>query len=627
MKQFLISDPEGYNIWDLINLEEYDNTLDTLTILGDLLDSTQAFPEFSESEFLEKKSFNLRNMQEINKKTNVNLIFGNRDLNKIKCLVLNKLKNVEQSQNKNNFNNGNIVLSLEKYEELKREILVNSENMWFAKLSNWYTFWNPMVGTKKQWNIDPNYLATPFLTRFYEIFGIDNAPNDGGTMSAKNLLKTIPYEIGVVNNNDDYNAFIVLAIFNSLLSNKFMHGSLDIDLTITNKKESSDLNSNFCNGWLRKIYLDEKNNVCDFIISENAKKVLLLSHGGITKNILEQSHKLKIFKKKLINNNKLTNILTDAKLFWEQQIGGYYEKDGSDTQFNLGSVIMRTKIINKEFKISIQECLIENIFTEKPSFNMLFLLIMSSPFDCVSFNGKIKESDIKPNCDDIISSGRLSPIMAGYEIMRTEFFYVEDYDVYQIYGHMPVGYGTTIDMFEKNELKSFLINMDSSNSFTGSSVNTGDSKSYLKLNLESLPNEICVISVIKHNLRQDLYNDTEIDYYNTQIENKGINFVVETINDENIDIHINNNICDTQFLDLLRKSKNYNFHGYVDDKIVFTINSTHAKFNKILFYIDNKKLDNDGNFVKTANLIGGDMYGGKYLKYKKKYLKLKNKYK
>ncbi len=55
MKQFLISDPEGYNIWDLINLQEYDNTLDTLTILGDLLDSTQASPEFSESEFLEKK--------------------------------------------------------------------------------------------------------------------------------------------------------------------------------------------------------------------------------------------------------------------------------------------------------------------------------------------------------------------------------------------------------------------------------------------------------------------------------------------------------------------------------------------------------------------------------------------
>jgi hypothetical protein len=652
MTQIFCSDLEG------ADLRLFEQGEKSITVLGDLFDSTN----INSTTFLETKSFNLRNMQMINKKRNINLIFGNRDLNKIKCLILNKLnmntlenmKNIDERQDGlreliDNFNNGNIVLSLQNYERLKMGVN-NLKKIWRAQMSNWYTFWNPFVGKKKNWVEETNYSSNPFLMRFNEIFGADNII---GTMSAQNLLKTIPYEIGIDSNKkdiDDYNAFIVLAIFNSLLSNNFTCTSLDLDFNIyLEKKNNIEVNSNFCNGWLRKIYLDEKNNVCDLIISETENILFLLSHGGLTKNVLNQSNSLKKFKEKLMDNNNenLKNILTDATIFWENKKGGYHDYVDDSKKYNLKTVIMKLKQINSEFKLSIQNCLMCDVFSEKekdneikanPSIDMLFLLIMTSPFNCTRFNDLLKDNK-KINCEDIISSNQISPIMAGYAVMRNEFFYIEDYEVYQIYGHAPVGYSSTIDMFE-NGCKTFLINLDSSNSFIGTSNNSGNSKSFLQINLDINPNEILVNSIINisKDMKKTVYDESQIESYNEVPEN--IHFVVNKEDDENNNnIKICNNIRDPKFMDLLRISQKYNFHGFVGDKIVFTINSPKKdNFNKILFYVDANNLVSMGNLLKTKELgteetkgetkVGGnDLYGGKYLKYKKKYLQLKNKYK
>ena len=649
MKYFLISDPEGYNIYDLINLDEYKKETDEIIVLGDFIDSTMSFPNFSQDIFLEKKSFNLRNIREINKNENIRLIFGNRDLNKIKCLILNKLTNSVNSDIINKFNSGDIILSNKNYEDLKVKLLKNNENPWIAKLSNWYTFWNPNVGSQKQWNLNIDYSSNPFLVRFYEIFGIDNASQNGGTMSAQNLLETIPYEIGVKTTNQDYKAFIVLAIFNSLLSKNINLLSIDYNLDIKDKKENTDMNANFCKGWLSNIYLNSKNKVCDYIINDteefckkclmtksqskdlceicknNNKKILLLSHGGITKSIIKQENKLKMFKDNLRINNDLKTILLDATLFWSlmiNKIGGYYNNDNdilSENIFDINNLIKQINSINLQFKQSIEACFYDRISSPVPSFNMLFLLIMSSPFDCMNFTKKITEIN-RPKCDGIDSSIQISPIMPGYETMRNEYFYVKEYNVYQIFGHQPVGYASTIDMFENNQnLQSFLINLDSSNSFTGSSINTGNSKSYLKLDLES-SNQINLISSINHNLVQSLYDTNEIDYYMTQNNKTNrILFVVDSMNESNKSINIDNNICDTKFMNLLRKSNNFNFHGYIDDKIIFTVNSSATtipdKFNKILFYINESELNTKGNFDSSSMKL-------KYLKYKTKYLNL-----
>jgi hypothetical protein len=63
-----MSDPEGFNIF---NIEEYDETIDFLTILGDLIDSTHGMPK--PKDFLEKKSFIPSEVKNCTLRSNLNL--------------------------------------------------------------------------------------------------------------------------------------------------------------------------------------------------------------------------------------------------------------------------------------------------------------------------------------------------------------------------------------------------------------------------------------------------------------------------------------------------------------------------------------------------------------------------
>ena len=264
MTEFTISDPEGYDITTLL-----DTSTDEYIICGDLFDSTSTKKGIpSDAIHSNLKSNNLKNIRTI-LNNNIKLIFGNRDLNKLKCRYLNELGDSNELVVK--FNNGNIDLSINSYQDLKK--ILSKEPWKIDSMNEWYTFWAKDVGSKKDWTSKTDYTNQPFFARFIEIFGGDNVK---GTMSADNLLYTIPYEIGIYSTDEDYNAFIVLAIFKSMLLSEYIK---------TDESIKGMTNSSAVKGWLYNLFTSSKNKSCS--ISKNANKVFLYSHGGITKSLLD----------------------------------------------------------------------------------------------------------------------------------------------------------------------------------------------------------------------------------------------------------------------------------------------------------------------------------------------------
>ena len=199
----LISDPEGFNIKQLANLTDESLNNETLIILGDLIDSTcignvNNFGDASEN----KKAFNLRNLRWINDNDNVNkieaVLVGNRDLNKLKCIPLLNFKNKVKNKDNNDtdwWDNGNSYLEIAK--NLEQELKESNGIEWVIDDENlkkyWYPWWNTDFLPKKQeWNPDVDSNNNHCLRRFQLIFGADGSV---GTMSAQNLLETIPMEL------------------------------------------------------------------------------------------------------------------------------------------------------------------------------------------------------------------------------------------------------------------------------------------------------------------------------------------------------------------------------------------------------------------------------------------------
>lgn len=173
-----ISDPEGYDILAQAGGFKKDKEL---YVCGDLIDSTMdiGIPIYNPyvkvqegkifGEIIDKptvdfdrlaaKSCNLHNIALCMVHERIHLIFGNRDLNKLKCKFLCKLDGKGEFIDK--FNNGNIDLRAppKKYEggdsnpntfesdytKLKEEIKNNNliKKPWeIHRMTQWYPFWN-----------------------------------------------------------------------------------------------------------------------------------------------------------------------------------------------------------------------------------------------------------------------------------------------------------------------------------------------------------------------------------------------------------------------------------------------------------------------------------------------------
>jgi hypothetical protein len=221
-----ISDGEGSNA--RINEPDFNGKVD---YVGDLFDSVGN---------IDDKCFNLRNM--VLFKMNYDqytLKIGNRDINKIKFLPLGKLQPLPTVSDSifqvpdprtsfiMSFNFGECDLSYDFYSQLK-DIVTSQigEQAWISDMKSFYPFWNttlmPFQPPNTKWDeidetINLSNKNSIFFNRLNYIIGVDGKT---GTMSAPNLLYSIPKELGYVSETDykdDYYAFIVLAIFNSLL--------------------------------------------------------------------------------------------------------------------------------------------------------------------------------------------------------------------------------------------------------------------------------------------------------------------------------------------------------------------------------------------------------------------------
>ena len=596
-------------------------------ICGDLIDSTaiSGFKNINEG-----KKFNLQNIFNFLKYENIKLIFGNRDLNKIKCKILNKLNGDSEIIKK--FNNGDINLEYDTYKKLKIEISTNIEP-WYADIKNWYTFWLPLkIGEGKDWLDNKFDDKNIFLKRFYDIFGPDNAKNNGGSMNAGNLLNTIPLEIGILNiipsklnENEimDYKAFIVLAIFKSLLlkPEKELWNTHCFD-------ELYKFDSSFCKGWLYQLYVSDRSFICKYEINDIKKNIYLFSHGGLTRNIIEKAPSIydeliKLFESK----TNLYNLLTNADYFYDKLTltGGYYTEDKTYT-----ATYLKTKVekINTYFNSKIKNVLDDEKYEKLPTPDMLFLMCMVTILDSKELQAKFPEKF------DNLNFGKLellTPVQPGFGIMRNNNynFFVEDYCLYQIFGHKPLGFGTTIDLIKKNEnTKLFLVILDTSNTFRATSIDNDYNKSYnfFTINPSINPYNRTYINIVNDNPNFKIINfsDNKFKITEDKIDDKKNKFFHSKGLDISKTIVLFNFINKTFENYIMKANGNeiyqVNFHGTYITNVIFSIN--YGLYDKSLFYLNNEDFL---HFFNLKNLTGGAYYE-KYLKYKNKYLQLKNNY-
>ena len=670
----VISDLEGFDI------EMYFHDTYNLFVCGDIVDSTlvTTLNEDFLEDFLKAKSNNLKNILHCACNPNVRLLFGNRDLNKLKCKYLAELNHTGDDTAQ--FNDGNINLSVESYQNLKEKI--NKENVWkVPNMNSWYTFWAD-VGKGKNWTETPKYIEQPFYDRFLEVFGADNGIKDGGTMSAQNLLQTIPYELGIEHENKDYKAFVVLAIFKSML----LKPENKIKLTNISPIKNAKTSYNF-NGWLYQMYIRKENNLCCFLdYGVNEEKdnnfMYLFSHGGLPHTLLNKPELFDEIINYLEQSSELTDLLTNANTYYGVlPKGGFYKKNqdnlnilsrdeiissvsilnsivkdninivlgnegDSDSDSDTSAELSETSTSSSNDSSSNDSCYEKSIKTcpkppecywrnqecikikggategEQPNINMLFLLIISSGFNLYNFINRITDVKLKEtilnsiikdkerqsieNLDNIFpSSDKISPMSTGYKTMRkdTPFVDLSNVQLVQFIGHSPNGFGTTIDkcdsvLSDESIVKTYIVNLDSSNTFYGSNLNNLNnvikSKSYCKfknnnyvkinttlvLNLGDDPAKSLVhvkfTDQLASNYKKDDTNKFITDHDLPSIPILEISSVLGSrLLDEQIEFSLENNI---------------NIHGFCnileEDRIVFSMNESENSRNKNLYCLN-----------------------------------------
>lgn len=559
-----ISDLEGFDINSSIpincqcNNEKCPSCSKQIYICGDLLDSTYTDPSK-----LESKSYNLRNIQKVLKnKNNIKLFLGNRDINKVKLVKLGKLKsndsNLTNIMNMKynsllskfndgtlNFNNYNI------YKEVKFE--------WEEKMVNWAKFWAKAPASIKS----DTFSNQPFYDRYFDIFS--------DSMGAPNLLNTIPKELGLTITNDDEKAFIVLLVFNSMLSN-----NLRINLSENIDGIIQKTNASFCNGWLFKLLLTSS--VCG--IKEYNKKKYIFSHGGISKTLYNKFGDIEFIEKR-----------SESEDTFKLKGGGLYKIEYIIDKLN--------KKFNDHLKLALN-CNRNNIN---------FILGMSADFD-FNTNGQV-------------TSTLMSPIMPGFPqlVEKEDHFFEDGFTIIQVFGHKPLGYGASIFRFEQNYNgninATILVNLDASVSFKNGQFNsiTGKdhSNSYLEIDFNGLGTvhtQISLIDTIKFNKYTTLIFT---DYIPTK-DTPNVISNDDMQNNINIVQHIDN-VKQTDYGKIGNKIRA--FHGIsVDHKYIFSV--VQGWF--VTLFVLNE--DNYKRFIGQTQATGS--YKEKYLKYKAKYLALKN---
>ena len=554
LPKYAISDPEGFNLYSLLHPSADKKA--RIVVCGDLLDSTMTT---SNPILTELKSFNLFNIHEVIKEnSNIKLTLGNRDINKIKCRYLCKLNSevfTSVKETMDEFNDGNIELSEEKFEQLTKACGATSMP-WTHKMNNWYTFWN-LGGTETDpkpirdfKEFDDNYCnqtyndtegeihTGPFHKRFIDIFGADGAK---GTMSADKLLETIPYELfGAESKSytNNYKAFIVLAIFKSMMVYNDKPQPIESNLfdSRTGKfNTKTSINTSLFKGWLCKMY--EKSVMC--LASIVDKNVFLFSHAGmpIENDFLTE---LKNFSRTHLSddNAEVLNDLDKKKNHRKVNkplrflLSGGAGAGAPDQDFiveNLNSIV---KDYNTYFKdILINPILVDDNMGSNnqgiPTDPMIQLLAYTS-----GYSNETKKYSSASGPVNLLDYWKTSK---HYKILGKK--------VHQIHGHNPQGFGCDITPLIDESDKQFygsIVNLDNSNTFMsnnrrkyGSEKINEQSYNYLEIHADgeytidtSLLIDFNGFEPSNDNIKQNNFNDSTkntivgFDIYKT--ENKPV---------------------------------------------------------------------------------------------------------
>jgi hypothetical protein len=639
-KIFAISDLEGFYPEQVLPMYNQikERMTDNLIICGDIMDST--IKTQITKEILKLKSNNIKTIYDIVTNPNIFLTFGNRDLNKIKVGPLTELYCEEQNVNYkiliDKFNKGELE-NLDK--KTYNKFLCIEKKRWYQKMSNWYPFWGEKIKDKiNYWKDDNEPLVLRnkeneiiksynfFEKRFLKIFGADTSI---GTMTADNLLQTIPIELGLYDEKDsDYNAFVVLAVFKSMLQKVKFNDDKKLYNILYNPIETQIINQSIFKGLLFTLFTDDKNNM--IIKRTDLSNTYLFSHGGVSSEIIERNtlEELECILKNPITNDLIEKI-TDATKF----IGGYYNKidinkkvdiDKQIQNFNLKMKEIINKIFNEDYKILL-----------KPSINILLLLIIAGiTFDCKTFYSKILQTEeAVSKCKDYgilnINSNLIST-MAGIRELRSQkkiFYYGTK--LFNIFGHNPNGFGPTVDLFENDINKTYLVNLDSSNSFLSTSSNqslyeqTKKTSSYILIENNKIKLITKIFIKIKSNEEiiivdnnESLFSNLEIKKEDDEIQNNIKNNIVLAYSEgkkpsDIFEICIDNYIDDNmdEKLKLFKDNEKIFYHGKYENNLIFNYRRILGPpYPRCLFIVD------ENIFIK------------RYLYYKKKYLKYKQKY-
>jgi hypothetical protein len=564
----IISDLEGLNIHNYIS---ENISFDKLVITGDIIDSTIIDKELENDKlFLEYKAHNIFNIAFICDNENVILILGNRDLVKIKIklgfqLIIND--DIEVRKLITDFNNGNIIIN----------------NLNYLKLKNYLN-----------WAIKDNIINnSTFKERFDTVLG---------SVGSKNLLKTIPLELyKELYEDEDYCAFIVMALFNSMISNNYKK----INYLDRMSKFTENNNVNIFGGLLYELFIRKKTYMIYAVMNQN-KNIFLFSHGGITtycyqfysnQNYIKYLENIIQKNKGTLDINILENVIQKNKEKLNINIS-----DVSDVfqEYNKEKFLVFLLQCNRTFKSKLKKILnINNIdyLSLDYIYTDYFYLLLSVT--------EINEKKINITMNDNkINSNYLSPIGPGFlYFVENDNFSINDYNIFQIFGHKPFGFSTSYYKKQNN----IFICLDISNSFINTKLNNISQQSYtlLKINKKIYIKSHIYLNNDNFELHTILNENIFPEENKTKLYlSSGITLTKFEIYEE-----LKNNIITKKYKDNLLI-----YHGlYNDNYIISLIN----KFNKTLLIINNDDLN------LLINLLSP--FQNKYIKYKLKYMLAKTK--
>jgi hypothetical protein len=227
--------------------------------------------------------------------------------------------------------------------------------------------------------------------------------------------------------------------------------------------------------------------------------------------------------------------------------------------------------------------------------------------------------------------------------MRTNHFFIENSTIYQVFGHKPVGYAATVDLFKYKDnpnSKTYHITLDTSNSFAGTNThNILDGMSFNCFYINDKTFKVySKINAKFSNGQHDLFAENHKSI-NTNIKEGSPYIIYSSVSDKlttsGTDLTLKDLIIDydldsyTEIFSTMTEKKlsdnQINFHGAITTNgikyFIFTYNKPKT-FDKTLYYINFTDLE---KLVYSSTQIGGSSNASEieYLKIKVSALKHK----